>query len=200
MEKTTSRGKQLSPGARITLPIGIVVCVVMSSIALAWTFVSVHLPKVAHTAGILTAQTKTNPWGVALDTATQHLWIAEPGCDASPVCGSTPPQGAIGEYDSNLNKLNDFTPPTTSSYNPVFIALDKSGNLWFTDPTHGAIGELVPGGNTWAEYSIAKTFAGAVPYDLVFDQNGKLWFTDFANGTIGEFDTKLHNTSHYGRS
>ena len=159
MEKITFRGKELSPGTRITLPIGLVVCVVMSSIALAWTFVVVHHPpKAAHAAGILTAQTKTNPWGVALDTAVQHLWIAEPGCDASPVCGSIPPQGAIGEYDSNLNKINDFTPPTNSIYNPVFIALDKSGNLWFTDPTHGAIGELIPGGNTWAEYSIAKTF------------------------------------------
>jgi hypothetical protein len=85
MEKPTFWGKQPSPGTRITLPIGFVVCVVISSIVLAWTFVSVRPPKAAHAAGILTAQTKTNPWGVALDTVAQHLWIAEPGCDASPV-------------------------------------------------------------------------------------------------------------------
>src|SRR5690349_14555286 len=131
MEKTTFWGKQLSPGTSIALPIGLVVCVVMSSIVLAWTLVSVHSHKAAHAAGILTAQTKTNPWGIALDAIAQHLWIAEPGCDASPVCGSAPPQGAIGEYDSDLNKINDFIPPANAVYNPVFIALDKSGNLWF---------------------------------------------------------------------
>jgi streptogramin lyase len=134
------------------------------------------------------SHTLKQPWGVALD-GSGHIWVAEPNCDSSPVCVTPPGTGEIGEYNAaTLASVQDFTPPAPAVYNPIFLALDHAGNIWFTDPSHGAIGELIPASNTWKEFSIASAFPGAIPYDLVFDQYGHLWFTDYKNGSIDEFD------------
>ena len=140
----------------------------------------------ARAANITQASTATNPWGLAID-GSGHIWVAEPACNASPTC-STPPAGVIGEYNlSNDTKVSDFH--ATSIYNPVFLALDGQGNVWFTDSTHNAIGELVPGTNTWTEYPVPT--ANTVPYDLVFS-GGNIWFTEFGTSHIGFFDTTSH--------
>ncbi len=136
--------------------------------------------------GITRTSTTTNPWGLALD-GSGHIWVAEPACDASPIC-QTPPPGVIGEYNlADNTKVKDFQAP--SNYNPVFLAFDAQGNIWFTDPTHNALGELVPGSNTWTEYP-APT-AGAIPYDLVF-KGGNIWFTEFGTSNIGFFNITNH--------
>jgi streptogramin lyase len=162
------------------------------AIGIAFTLSSANpKPQTAHAAGIpspILSPTSGQPWGVALD-GSNHLWVAQPNCDSSPVCTNPPGTGKIAEYDATtLNKLNEFTPLSPNIYSPIFLAIDSGGNIWFTDPSHGAIGKLVPGTNTWTEFSISSQFSGAVPYDLVLDQHGHLWFTDYANGAIGEFD------------
>ncbi len=162
----------------------------VSSIAFTWVFINTQQHK-AHAAGISLVPTTKQPWGVALD-GTNHIWVAEPNCDSSPVCKSPPSTGEIGEYDvATLNKVHDFIPPAPNIYTPIFLAFDGSGIIWFTDPTHGAIGSLNPGTGSWSEFPIGVS--GAQPYDLVFDQQGHLWFTDYANGAIGEFDTSADN-------
>lgn len=141
----------------------------------------------AHAANITRASTTVNPWGLAID-GSGHIWVAEPGCDASPTCG-TPLPGVIGEYNlADDTKVADFQ-ATPSNYNPVFLALDGQGNIWFTDSTHNAIGELIPGSNTWTEYSAPTT--GAIPYDLVFS-GGNIWFTEYGTSHIGFFNITTH--------
>ena len=145
----------------------------------------------AHAAGITRANTSAFPWGLALD-GSGHIWVAEPGCDASPTC--TPPAqgtlapGVIGKYNrSDDTKIQDFQAPP--NYNPVFLALDAQGNVWFTDSTHNALGELIPGSNTWTEYPVPTT--SAIPYDLVFS-GGNIWFTEFGTSNIGFFNISTH--------
>ncbi len=162
-------------------------------------------PQAAHATGtpspILSSTNGEQPWGVALDSLN-HLWVAQPNCDSSPVCTNPPGTGSIAEYDAaTMTRLNLFTPSSPNIYNPIFLAIDGSGNIWFTDPSHRAIGKLVTSSNTWTEVSVATNFPNAIPYDLVLDKNGHLWYTDYgpttatglnfpgrANGAIGEFD------------
>src|SRR5574340_1580182 len=38
------------------------------------------------------------PWGVTFDSKG-NVWVAVPGCDPSPTCGSSTPPGKIDEYN-----------------------------------------------------------------------------------------------------
>ncbi|GAC1402474.1 MAG: hypothetical protein NVSMB49_18590 [Ktedonobacteraceae bacterium] len=166
--------------------IGLASFVLLASLAIGWSLLQ-HQPDRAHAAASITrASTATNPWGLALDTAG-HIWVAEPGCDASPVC-SAPPPGTIGEYATATNtKIVDFK--ASGAYNPVFLVPDTKGNIWFTDPTHNALGELVPGTGVWTEYPVPT--ANTIPYDLVMS-GGNIWFTEFGTSKIGFFNITTH--------
>ncbi len=131
-----------------------------------------------------TALPYTYPWGIALDTAG-NVWTAEMGCDPRPTCG--PQTGAIAEYNRQTFTIEqNFTEPANFS-SPLFLAVDASGNIWFTEPATNAIGELIPtqGNPTWHQFSVPA--ANAAPYDLAFDKSGNLWFTEYNASSIGEF-------------
>ncbi len=167
--------------------------IVAASMGVAWIFISLRQDK-AITADTTFAQTMKRPWGIALD-GSGHIWAAEPDCDAAPLCAASNGRGAINEYNAvagNLNTIANFIPDPSTLYNPTFLAFDKEGNVWFTDPTRGAIGKLDPETNTWTEYSVTNRFHGAVPYDLVIDKNGTLWFTDYTNAAIGRFNIETN--------
>ncbi len=162
--------------------LGLALCVILSILVFGASLL-IHQTN-AHATGITQSTTATNPWGLAID-GSGHIWVAEPGCDASPTC-TNPPAGVIGEYNlSNDTKVSDFHAPSSPVYTPVFLALDGQGNIWFTDSTHNAIGKLVPSTNTWTEYTVPT--ANTIPYDLVFS-GGNIWFTEFGTSKIGFFN------------
>lgn len=188
-----------SPKVRKLMHICMVLFVTVSSVAFAFMLLTANIP--AHAATTRTAHPTTNttpvlteypttdqPWGVSLD-GRGHIWVAEPNCDASPVCGSPSP-GLIAKYFTSNPSSGEVDYKATGQYNPVFLTEDASHNVWFTDPTHNAIGELVPNTNTWTEY-LAPT-ANAAPYDLVMDKNGNIWFTEILANKIGFFNPTTH--------
>jgi virginiamycin B lyase len=67
------------------------------------------------------------------------------------------------------------------------VAVDKNGNVWFTEPNTDAIGEFDPQSQNWNQWSLAK---GSEPFDLIFDSAGNLWFTEFGSNKIGFFNTR----------
>lgn len=181
---------RLGRGSRIVLAF----FSVFASLLLAWTVLG-HTLFPAHatsSASIREIFAHTDPWGVAFDKSS-HVWLAQPECDPSPLC-SSPVQGVISEYsDPAFSWLSDYTEPAGYS-SPVFLAVDGSGNIWFTEPMTAAIGELVPNqanpaSSTWSQW---KTPSGGAPFDLAFDSSGKLWFTEVNSGKIGEFDPASH--------
>src|SRR5579863_1255580 len=157
----------------------------LASVALAWSLlVGSHTSAHASPPTIReTAIPNADPWGEAFDKAG-NIWVAESMCDPTPTCG--PQTGSIAEFDrSTFSLIQDFSEPWNYS-SPLFLAADASGNIWFSEPSSNAIGELVPnnGNPSWSQYPLPTS--NAIPYDLTFDWSGNLWFTEYGNSSIGE--------------
>lgn len=130
-----------------------------------------------------------DPWGIAFDSSG-HVWIAIPGCDPSPTCSPSTPPGKIAEYDPGSSSwITTYTLPTGYAQ-PLFLAFDSKGNLWFTMPDDNSIGKLNLQNNTFHKFKAPTSNAG--PWDLAFDSKGKLWFTEHLIDQIGSFNTATH--------
>lgn len=126
------------------------------------------------------------PWGVTFD-ATGNAWVAEPGCDPAPICSTQQAPGNIAQYNrQSFTLVHNYAEPTGYSA-PLFLAVDATGTIWFTEPTTNAIGSLTPDGGTgiWNQWTVPTP--DAAPYDLTFDKAGNLWFTELNASQIGEF-------------
>lgn len=183
----TEVGKTKSRKARIKA--GIVVRTAMAVAAMSGSIIlgmSLLGTFSAFAAGTKETPTQANPWAVAFDKSG-HVWVAEPGCDAEPNCLTTFPS-YIAEYTrSNEALVKNYLQPQGYS-SPVFLALDKNSNIWFTEPTTNSIGELIHGSTPqWKQWKVPT--ASANPYDLVFDRNGNIWFSEFTGNKIGFFNT-----------
>jgi streptogramin lyase len=133
------------------------------------------------------SQTANNPWGITIDEQHGLVWVAEPGCDPTPVCQSAFPS-IIGEYSqADGSLIENFKEPDSTYSSPLFVTLDNQGDVWFTEPTTDHIGELIPSTNIWHQWPLPK---GTMPYDLLFDKNGNLWFTEFGSSAIGFFNPR----------
>jgi len=115
------------------------------------------------------------PWGMAVDSARGFMWVAEPGCEPKPKCPATT-AGILGQYafsDSSL--IQNFNEPSGYS-SPLFVAVDKDGNVWFTDSLSQRVGYLVP---STGQIVVRNVPANSHPHDgLILDKNGRVWFTE----------------------
>ena len=77
----------------------------------------------------------------------------------------------IGEYNTaNGTLVQNYLQPSGFS-SPLFVAVDSTGHVWFTEPNSNAIGRLTPGSTpAWEQWTIPT--ANAIPYDLVVDKHG----------------------------
>ena len=191
MNRNNSWGKTPSarPNRSVIVRIGMALFATIGSVALVLTLFTASFSTAHAYSSFNEYPTQPQPWGIALDYTHGNVWVAEPGCDASPTC-SNPTTGVIGKYKMATPSLNEknYTPPAV--YTPVFLVVDSQNNVWFTDPSHNAIGRLVPSTNSWKEWT-APT-ANAAPYDLVMDNNGNIWFTEILANSIGYFNTATH--------
>ncbi|HEX9134504.1 MAG TPA: hypothetical protein VF844_19625, partial [Ktedonobacteraceae bacterium] len=182
-------GKSRSSGVKVGMIVrlGLVLAAVAASLALAWTLSSHQGAHATSTANEISTIAGT-PWGVSADSHG-NVWVAEPNCQPTPPTGACGPSnpGAIDEFNLSgglpSRVQGKFAP---AGMNPTFVVADASGNAWFTDPTHNAIGEL--SGGTFTEFTTGIT-ANANPYDLVLDKHGILWFTEISGNKIGAFNT-----------
>lgn len=196
------------PHTDIIVRVALTLLSCLASIAITWyVFVSTHAAHASTPTIRETVSPSPLPWGISFDTHN-NAWIAEPGCDPQPTCSTQQPPGAIAQYNrQNFALLQNYAEPTGYSP-PLFLATDASGNIWFTEPTTNAIGELSPnnGNPTWNQWTVPTP--SATPYDLTFDKAGNLWFTELNASNIGEFTpstqqfvetaTPTANSSPYG--
>jgi streptogramin lyase len=130
-----------------------------------------------------------DPWSTTFDS-NGHVWVVIPGCDPSPTCNSNTPPGVIAEFNpSNSSWMNTYKLPSGYAQ-PLFLAFDAQGRVWFPMPMDNSIGMLNPGNNTFQQWAVPTANAG--PWDVAIDHNGKIWFTEHFTNKIGRFDPVTH--------
>ncbi len=127
----------------------------------------------------------SDPWGTAFDSSGR-VWLAVPGCDPSPTCGQGTPPGKIEVYDPNTTSwVNTYSLP--SGYGqPLFLAFDGQGRVWFAMPMTNSIGMLDPSTQQFQQWSVPTANSG--PWGIAIDSQGKVWFTEHYTNQVGYFD------------
>jgi streptogramin lyase len=127
----------------------------------------------------------SDPWGTAFDSSGR-VWVAMPGCDPSPYCSSGTPPGKLGLFNPATHNWVATVQLPSGYGQPLFVAVDRSGEVWFTMPVTNAIGVYNPSSSTLREWTVPTANSG--PWDLAIDSTGKIWFTEHYVNQIGSFD------------
>ncbi len=131
----------------------------------------------------------SDPWGTAFD-ASGHVWVALPGCDPSPNCSSSTPPGKLALFDPGSQSWVTVVALPAGYGQPLFVAVDKNGKVWFTMPVTNSIGMYDPVATTVSQWAVPT--AGSGPWGLAIDSNGKIWFTEHYVNQIASFDPGSH--------
>src|SRR5205823_13387147 len=130
-------------------------------------------------------------WGTAM-AAAGSVWCAEPGCDCAPPCSSTTGPGQSGESLPWSSTVHVYPLPSTDSSGnnltgnqPIFVALDSAGHVWFTTPNNDMSGEFDP--TTQSFVGQWPVTPGSGRWGLPF-ANGKIWYTEHLASAVAMFD------------
>jgi len=134
------------------------------------------------------------PWGTAFDSSG-HVWVAVTGCDPTPTCSNTTPPGKIEEFDPTTSSwLATYQLPANYAQ-PLFLAFNKIGRIWFAMPMNNSIGMFDPVKKVFKEWVVPTANAG--PWDITIDHNGLIWFTEHYTDKIGSFSPSKHTFTEY---
>ena len=146
-----------------------------------------------------------DPWGTAFD-GSGRVWVALPGCDLAPSCPSSTPPGKLALFDPTTQSWVSIVLLPAGFGQPIFVAVDHNGKVWFTMPVTNTIGMYDPVSTTISQWTVPTPNAG--PWDIAVDLKGTIWFTEhyvnkiaaFHPGTniIQEIATPASNSQPYG--
>ncbi len=125
------------------------------------------------------------PWGTAFDSSGR-VWVAMPGCDLAPSCPSSTPPGKLALFNPNALKWATIVSLPAGYGQPIFVAVDHSGKVWFTMPATNSIGVYDPVSTTVTQWAVPTASAG--PWGIVIDSKGTIWFTEHYGNQIGSFN------------
>lgn len=147
----------------------------------------------------------SDPWGTTFDSSGR-VWVAMPGCDLAPSCSNSTPPGKLALFDPNMQSWVTVVSLPAGYGQPVFVAVDHNGKVWFTMPVTNTIGMYDPVATTVSQWAVLTPSAG--PWGITIDSNGKIWFTEHYVNKIGSFDpitqtfheiaTRALNSNPYG--
>lgn len=177
----------------------IVLASVLTGMALAFTmFGKGLLASHAQSSGVTVTDFWMNggqePWGVNFDSKG-NVWVAVPGCDPSPTCGNTTPPGKIEVYNPAASSWITTYQLPAGFAQPLFLAFDASGNVWFPMPMSNSIGMLNPQTNTFQQFAVPTAASG--PWDIAIDHSGNIWFTEHYTNKIGEFNPSTQQMTEF---
>ncbi len=126
-----------------------------------------------------------DPWGEAFDSSGR-VWVAMPGCDPSPKCSTSTPPGKLVVYDPGTSSWVKTISLPSGYGQPLFLAFDHSGRVWFSMPVTNAIAVYDPAANTFKQWGVPTSAAG--PWGIAVDGNGIVWFAEHYGNKIGSFN------------
>ena len=89
--------------------------------------------------------------------------------------------------------LSKFYPPTKGK--PQRLALDKDGNVWFTERQGNKLGRFDPKNESFKEFPLPGPEAS--PYAIGIDRDGMIWYASHEQDTLGRFDPKTETVTEY---
>lgn len=125
------------------------------------------------------------PWGTAFDSRGR-VWVALPGCDPSPRCSSSTPPGRIALFDPTTQSWTTTVALPTGYGQPLFVAVDQKGKVWFTMPVTNTIGMYDPVSTSVKQWAVPTASAG--PWGIAIDSSGTIWLTEHYGNKIGSFN------------
>ncbi len=129
--------------------------------------------------------TGSDPWGTTFDSSGM-VWVALPGCDPSPTCANTTPPGKLAVFNPTTQTwVRSYTLPAGFGQ-PLFLAFDQQGRLWFPMPMTNSLGMLDTSSGTFQQWAVPTASSG--PWDVAVDHNGNVWFTEHYTNQIAEFN------------
>src|SRR2546421_2041817 len=163
---------------------------IMLCASLAVTFASIHVSRAASsiTATDYQIPSGLDPWGTTLDN-NGNVWVAVPGCNPNPDCGSRTSPGKIEVFSSTSFSWTAIYNLPSGYGQALFLAFDGSGNLWFPMFHTNTLGEMLASDHSFHQWPMPTAASG--PWDLAFDHNGKLWITEHFINKIAEFDPSI---------
>src|SRR5436305_1545340 len=126
-----------------------------------------------------------NPWGTAFDSSGR-VWVAMPGCDLAPSCPSSTAPGKLGLFDPVSHSWVTTVSLPKGYGQPLFVAIDQNGKVWFTMPVTNAIGRYDPSTTNVSQWAVPTASSG--PWGLAIDSDGTIWFTEHYGNKIGSYD------------
>ena len=118
----------------------------------------------------------------------------------------------IGHYFPTTGQFQTYSLPTlavpdpnnpgktlTLPSAPNDLALDKHGNVWFTELNAGAVGRLDPHSGHIQQYPLSakKNAQSLNPYGVAVDPQGMVWFTESSINHVGRLDPATDQISYF---
>lgn len=119
--------------------------------------------------------------GITVNGPGNTIWFAEAG---SKKLGRLTP-GATSPF-------TEYSPPQSISLSaPIQVAVDASGDVWFTDHGSDQFGVLDPQTSTWKVFPIGYCPDNCVyglPNAIFVDAKNIVWFSEHIAGRVGRYD------------
>lgn len=121
-------------------------------------------------------------------------------------CCGQPDGYDIGRMAPGGGSLATFSLPVPTNGcqcdTPRDIMTGPDGNLWFTEPQSGKIGNISPDGSTINEFQIPPTTSPSGPVQadpggLALGPDGNLWFTDISGESIDKINPSTGALTEY---
>ena len=109
----------------------------------------------------------------------------------------------IGHLIPGTGQIVEFAPPSTVNlYAPIQVALDTSGNVWFTDHASNQFGELDLHSQPpiWRVFPIGycrDNCLYGLPNSIFVDASNTIWFSEHIAGRIGHYNPSTGVLTEY---
>jgi len=104
-------------------------------------------------------------WGMTIQSSKNLIWFTEAVSDA------------VWSFNIATHAFTKYAIRTSNSF-PFGIAVDKQGNVWFTELFGNKLGEISANTGSITEFNIPINAPyGAEPSGITVDDNGAIWMT-----------------------
>ena len=119
--------------------------------------------------------------GITVSPSGKTIWFAEAGSKK------------IGRLVPEVSPVPDeFSPPSyVNLAAPIQVAVDSSGNVWFTDHGSNQFGVLNPLTNVWKVFPIGycpDNCINGLPNAIFIDAKNMVWFSEHIAGRVARYD------------